>query len=142
MLKTLRSKILFYFLLVSMSGILIVSFSIQWGFEASFNHYINQNRAESTNQLVKALKLEYKENGAFTGERVTQLLYQQATTDSLYYKIYSPDEILLIDSTSISTDGIPTESGGRTNPYQEDNWQTSMELIKVNGKTIGIMKVY
>ncbi|MDF2902911.1 MAG: integral rane sensor signal transduction histidine kinase, partial [Bacillus sp. (in: firmicutes)] len=97
---------------------------------------------ESTNQLVKALKLEYKENGAFTGERVTQLLYQQATTDSLYYKIYSPDEILLIDSTSISTDGIPTESDGRTNPYQEDNWQTSMELIKVNGKTIGIMKVY
>ncbi|AGK52563.1 ATP-binding protein [Bacillus sp. 1NLA3E] len=142
MLKTLRSKILFYFLLVSLSGILIVSFSIQWGFEASFNHYINQNRVESTNQLVKALKLEYKENGAFTGERVTQLLYQQATTDSLYYKIYSPDEILLIDSTSISTDGIPTESDGRTNPYQEDNWQTSMELIKVNGKTIGIMKVY
>ncbi len=142
MLKTLRSKILFYFLLVSLSGILIVSFSIQWGFEASFNHYINQNRAESTNQLVKALKLEYKENGAFTGERVTQLLYQQATTDSLYYKIYSPDEILLIDSTSISTDGIPTESDGRTNPYQEDNWQTSMELIKLNGKTIGILKVY
>lgn len=142
MLKTLRAKILFYFLLVSLSGILIVSFSIQWGFEASFNHYINEDRTERINQLVKALKLEYKENKTFTGERVTQLLYQQAATDSLYYKIYTPDQILLIDSTSISSDIIPTADDLRTNPYQDDNWQTSMELIKVDGNTIGILKVY
>lgn len=142
MLKTLRAKILFYFLLVSLSGILIISFSIQWGFEASFNHYINEDRTERINQLVKALKLEYKENKTFTGERVTQLLYQQAATDSLYYKIYTPDQILLIDSTSISSDIIPTADDLRTNPYQDDNWQTSMELIKVDGNTIGILKVY
>ena len=142
MLKTLRAKILFYFLLVSLSGILIVSFSIQWGFEASFNHYINQNRTESINQLIKGLKLEYKESGTFTGERVSQLLYQQATSDSLYYKIYSPDETLLIDSTSINEEGIPTETELRTNPYQNDNWQTSMELIKLEDKPIGIIKVY
>lgn len=115
---------------------------MQWGFEASFNHYINANRTESINQLVKALKLEYKENGAFTGERVTQLLYQQATTDSLFYKIYNPDEILLIDSTSISADGIPEENEMRTNPYQNDKWQSSMELIKLEDKTIGMLKVY
>lgn len=142
MLKTLRAKILFYFLLVSLSGILIVSFSIQWGFEASFNHYINQNRTESINQLIKGLKLEYKESGAFTGERVSQLLYQQATSESLYYKIYSPEETLLIDSTSINKEGIPTETELRTNPYQNDDWQTSMEPIKLENKTIGIIKTF
>jgi two-component system sensor histidine kinase BaeS len=142
MLKTLRAKILFYFLLVSLSGILIVSFSIQWGFEASFNHYINADRTERINQLIKALKLEYKENRTFTGERVTQLLYQQAATDQLYYKIYTPDQILLIDSTIINKEGIPDEEDMRTNPYQEDNWQTSMELVKLDGNTIGMIKVY
>jgi two-component system, OmpR family, sensor histidine kinase BaeS len=142
MLKTLRSKILFYFLLVSLSGILIVSFSMQWGFEASFNHYINANRTESINQLVKALKLEFKENRAFTGERVSQLLYQQAATDSLFYKIYTPDEILIIDSTTISEDWIPGENELRTNPNQEDKWQSSIESIKLEGETIGVLKVY
>lgn len=142
MLKTLRAKILFYFLLVSLSGILIVSFSIQWGFEASFNHYINEDRNERINQLVKALKLEYKENRTFTGERVTQLLYQQGTTDRLFYKIYTPDEILLIDSTSISKDEIPSDNELRMNPYQDETWQTASELIKVDGNTIGLLKVY
>lgn len=142
MLKTLRAKILFYFLLVSLSGILVISFSIQWGFEASFNHYINEDRNERITQLVKALKLEYKENRTFTGERVTQLLYQQGTTDRLFYKIYTPDEILLIDSTSISEERIPADNELRTNPYEEDTWQTSTELIKVDGNTIGLLKVY
>lgn len=142
MLKTLRAKILFYFLLVSLSGILIVSFSIQWGFEASFNHYLNEDRNERINQLIKALKLEYKENRTFTGERVTQLLYQQGTTDRLFYKIYTPDEILLIDSTSISEDRIPSDNEMRINPYNEEPWQTTSELIKVDGNTIGILKVY
>lgn len=142
MLKTLRAKILFYFLLVSLSGILIVSFSIQWGFEASFNHYINEDRNERINQLVKVLKLEYKENRTFTGERVTQLLYQQGTTDRLFYKIYTPDEILLIDSTSISKDEIPSDNELRMNPYQDETWQTASELIKVDGNTIGLLKVY
>ncbi|WP_147533124.1 ATP-binding protein [Bacillus marasmi] len=144
MLKTLRAKILFYFLLVSLSGILIVSFSIQWGFEASFNHYLNEDRNERITQLIKALKLEYKENRTFTGERVTQLLYQQGTTDRLFYKIYTPDEILLIDSTSISEDPIPSDNEMRMNPYQdqEETWQTSSELIKVDGNTIGLLKVY
>lgn len=142
MLKTLRAKILFYFLLVSLSGILIVSFSIQWGFEASFNHYINEDRNERITQLVKALKLEYKENRTFTGERVTQLLYQQGTTDRLFYKIYTPDEILLIDSTSISKEEIPSDNELRMNPYQDETWQTSSELIKVDGNTIGLLKVY
>lgn len=142
MLKTLRAKILFYFLLVSLSGILIISFSIQWGFEASFNHYINADRDQRINQLIKALKLEYKENRTFTGERVTELLYQQGTTDRLFYKIYTPDEILLIDSTSISEERIPPDNEMRTSPYEGDTWQTSTELIKVDGNTIGMLKVY
>ncbi|SEM63225.1 HAMP domain-containing protein [Mesobacillus persicus] len=140
MLKTLRSKILFYFLLVSLTGILVVSFSLQWGFEASFNHYINENRTQRVTQLTNALKLEYKERGAFTGERVSQLFYEHAMTDSLYYKLYTPNEILLMDSTSIR--GIMEGMGMSNNPYEEDNWLTSTEPIKLEGKTLAILKVY
>lgn len=140
MLKTLRSKILFYFLLVSLSGILVVSFSLQWGFEASFNHYINENRTQRVTQLTNALKLEYKERGTFTGERVSNLFYEHAMTDSLYYKLYTPNEILLMDSTSIR--GIMEGVGMRNNPYEEENWLSSTEPIKLDGKTLAILKVY
>lgn len=140
MLKTLRSKILFYFLLVSLTGILIVSFSLQWGFEASFNHYINQNRSERIEQLINALKLEYKEQGTFTGDRVSQLLHEQAMTDSLYYKLYTPNEILLMDSTTIR--GVMEGIGFSSNPYQEDNWLNATEMIKIDGKPVGKLKVY
>ncbi|MCM3663385.1 ATP-binding protein [Mesobacillus subterraneus] len=140
MLKTLRSKILFYFLLVSLTGILVVSFSLQWGFEASFNHYINENRTERIEQLINALRLEYKEHGTFTGERVSQLLHEQAMTDSLYYKLYTPNEILLMDSTTLL--GILEGIGFENNPYQEDNWLTSTETIKIEGKAVGKLKVY
>lgn len=140
MLKTLRAKILFYFLLVSLTGVLIVSFSVQWGFEASFNHYINENRAERINQLVKALELEYKESGTFTGERVSPLLYEQGRSESLFYKIYNPNDILLLDSTFAG--GIIDSSEMERNPNRDDSWQTSIELIKLNGKTIGKMKVF
>jgi two-component system sensor histidine kinase BaeS len=140
MLKTLRSKILFYFLLVSLTGILVVSFSVQWGFEASFNHYINQNRAERIDQMINALKLEYKEHGTFTGERVSQLLHEQAMTDSLYYKLYTPNEILLMDSTTIR--GVMEGIGFKTNPYQEDNWLSATEMIKIDDKPVGKLKVY
>lgn len=140
MLKTLRSKILFYFLLVSLTGILVVSFSLQWGFEASFNHYINQNRAERIDQMINALKLEYKERGTFTGERVSQLLHEQAMTDSLYYKLYTPNEILLMDSTTIR--GVMEGIGFESNPYQEDNWLTATEMIKIDDKPVGKLKVY
>jgi two-component system, OmpR family, sensor histidine kinase BaeS len=140
MLKTLRSKILFYLLLVSLTGIMVVSFSLQWGFEASFNHYINENRTQRVSQLVNALKLEYKERGAFTGERVSQLFYEQAMTDSLYYKLYTPNEILLMDSTSIR--GIMEGLGMRNNPYQEGSWLTSTEPIKLEGRTLAVLKVY
>ena len=140
MLKTLRSKILFYFLLVSLTGILVVSFSLQWGFEASFNHYINQNRSDRIDQLINALKLEYKEHGTFTGERVSQLFHEQAMTDSLYYKLYTPNEILLMDSTTIR--GVMEGIGFDSNPYQEDNWLTTTKTIKIDGKPIGKLKVY
>ncbi|CAM3785553.1 sensor histidine kinase [Mesobacillus zeae] len=140
MMKTLRSKILFYFLLVSLSGILVVSFSLQWGFEASFNHYINENRTENVSQLKNALMLEFKEHGTFTGERVSQLFYEQAMNDSLYYKLYTPNEILLMDSTSIR--GIMEGIGMDSNPYKEDNWQTSTENIQQDGKLIAVLKIY
>jgi two-component system, OmpR family, sensor histidine kinase BaeS len=140
MLKTLRAKILFYFLLVSLAGVLIVSLSVQWGFEASFNHYINENRLDRINQMTKALELEYKERGMFTGERVSQLLFEQAKSDGLYYKIYTTDDILLLDSTSVG--GISEELELERNPYVDSNWQTSTELIKINDKTIGKMKIY
>lgn len=140
MLKTLQSKILFYFLLVSLTGILLVSFGIQWGFEASFNHYINENRTDRVKQLISDLKLEYQDSGTFTGERASQLLHEHAMTDSLYYQIYTPEEVLLLDSTSIR--GIMEGMGLRNNPYLEDNWKTSMETITHEGETIGILKAY
>lgn len=56
MLQTLRSKILFYLVLISLIGILIVSFFIQYGFEESFNSYLDRSREKRLIELSRKLR--------------------------------------------------------------------------------------
>lgn len=141
MLKTLRSKILFFFLLVSLSGILIVSFAIQWGFEASFNHYINENREEKVKQVISEIVLEYEKSGTFVySQYVEQLMHEQAMTESLYYRVYNMEGRAVIDSTFIR--GYMEGLSMGSNPYREDNWLTKDRPLKLHEQKIGEIKVF
>lgn len=101
MFKSLQSRLLILFLLISLSSIIIVSVAIQWGFTDSFDDYLQQKREEQVDQLRQRLVEEYEANGRMNGELAGSLIHLQAMTDYLYYKIYDQQGRLIIDSTPL-----------------------------------------
>ncbi|CAH2714442.1 Signal transduction histidine-protein kinase BaeS [Neobacillus rhizosphaerae] len=135
MLQTLRSKILFYLVLISMIGILIVSFFIQYGFEESFNSYLDRNREKKIDRVITEIEKDYKKNGHFTTDPVSGLLHEHAMTDQLYFQLYDRFGQLQMDSSNIR--GM-LNSLGLTEPAPiGEEWHSRTYTIKVNNAIIG-----
>jgi two-component system, OmpR family, sensor histidine kinase BaeS len=140
MLRTLRAKLLFYLLLVSMSGIVLVSMFVQGGFEESFQSYLDTNRKEQIRRVEEELKKEYNEKGFFTGETAFFIMHEHGMMDQLFYLIYDETGELIIDSTSIR--GLLKELGISGNKLSEENFQTQSYSIHLKEKKIGKMTVF
>jgi two-component system, OmpR family, sensor histidine kinase BaeS len=140
MLRTLRAKLLFYLLLVSMSGIVLVSMFVQGGFEESFQSYLDTNRKEQIRRVEEELKKEYNEKGFFTGETAFYIMHEHGMMDQLFYLIYDETGELIIDSTSIR--GLLKELGISGNKLSEENFQTQSYSIHLKDKKIGKMTVF
>ncbi|HEY2421399.1 MAG TPA: ATP-binding protein [Neobacillus sp.] len=135
MLQTLRSKILFYLLLIAMIGILLVSFFIQYGFEESFRNYLDQNREKKIDRIIVEIDKDFKKNGHFTSDPVFGLLHEHAMTDQLYFQLYDRFGQLQMDSSNIR--GM-LNSLGLTEPVQNDEeWHQKTYTLKVDGKIVG-----
>jgi two-component system, OmpR family, sensor histidine kinase BaeS len=140
MLRTLRAKLLFYLLLVSMSGIVLVSMFVQGGFEESFQSYLDTNRKEQIRRVEEELKKEYNEKGFFTGETAFFIMHEHGMMDQLFYLIYDETGELIIDSTSIR--GLLQELGINDQKLSEENFQTQSYSIHLKDKKIGKMTVF
>lgn len=140
MLHTLRAKILFYLLLVSMSGIVLVSLFVQGGFEESFQSYLDTNRKEQIRRVEEELKKEYNEKGFFTGETAFYIMHEHGMMDQLFYLIYDETGQLIIDSTSIR--GLLQELGINDQKLSEENFQNQTYSIHLKDKKIGKMTVF
>lgn len=140
MLQTLRSRVLFYLLLVSMSGIVLVSLFVQGGFEESFQSYLDANRKEQIRRVEEELKKEYNQKGFFTGETAYFIMHEHGLMDQLFYLVYDEHGQLMIDSTSIR--GMLQELGITSPRYAEDNFQTETYSIHLKDKKIGRMTVF
>nr|WP_263324944.1 ATP-binding protein [Neobacillus sp. Marseille-Q6967] len=135
MLQTLRSKILFYLLLISMIGILFVSFFMQWGFEESFKNYIDRNREKKIDRIITEIEKDYTKNGHFTSDPVYGLLHEHAMTDQLYFQLYDRFGQLQMDSSNIR--GM-LNSLGLTNPEPiGEEWHSSSYTLRVDNQIIG-----
>lgn len=135
MLQTLRSKILFYLLLIAMIGILLVSFFIQYGFEESFKNYLEQNREKKIDRIIVEIEKDFKKNGHFTSDPVFGLLHEHAMTDQLYFQLYDRFGQLQMDSSKIR--GM-LNSLGLTEPVQNDEeWHQKSYTLKVDGSIVG-----
>ena len=73
MRRTLRSTILFYFLIVSLCGISLTSISILWGFEDHFKDYLQENREKNISLIENDLIQEYKETGNLVSNEIVGL---------------------------------------------------------------------
>lgn len=135
MLKTLRSKILFYFLVVALFGILAVSFFIQQGFEQSFKSYIDQNREKKIDRVVAEIEKDYKQNGHFSSSLVFGLVHEHAMTDQLYFQLYDRAGHLQMDSSQIR--GM-LNSLGLTEPVKNnEEWHSKSYKIIADNKVVG-----
>lgn len=135
MLQTLRSKILFYLVLISMIGILIVSFFIQYGFEESFNSYLDRNREKKIDRIITEIEKDYKKNGHFTSDPVFGLLHEHAMTDQLYFQLYDRFGQIQMDSSNIR--GM-LNSFGLTEPEPDgEEWHNKTYTLKVDNAIIG-----
>ncbi|WP_413307383.1 ATP-binding protein [Bacillus sp. 1P10SD] len=135
MLQTLRSKILFYLVLISMIGILIVSFFIQYGFEESFNSYLDRNREKKIDRIITEIEKDYRKNGHFTSDPVYGLLHEHAMTDQLYFQLYDRFGQLQMDSSNIRS---MLNSFGLTEPAPRgEEWHSKTYTLKVNNTIIG-----
>lgn len=135
MLQTLRSKILFYLVLISMIGILIVSFFIQYGFEESFNSYLDRNREKKIDRIITEIEKDYQKNGHFTSDPVFGFLHEHAMTDQLYFQLYDRFGQIQMDSSNIR--GM-LNSLGLTEPAPVgEEWHSKTYTLKVDNAMIG-----
>lgn len=135
MLQTLRSKILFYLLLVSMIGILFVSFFMQWGFEESFKSYLDRNREKKIDRIIVEIEKDFNKHGHFTSDPVFGLLHEHAMTDQLYFQLYDRLGQLQMDSSNIR--GM-LNSLGLTEPEPNgEEWLSKSYTIKIDNNIVG-----
>lgn len=139
MLRTLRSKLLFYFIALSLSGIIFVSFAIHFGFQDSFRDYLDIRRQEQVERVGELLVDEYERRGVVTGADLTMLLHQQAMNENLYYQIYDQDNRLIVDSTNlIGMMGMMGHMGGQG----EGEFLSKSFSLEANGDKVGTLKVF
>ncbi|MFC4322397.1 sensor histidine kinase [Litchfieldia salsa] len=139
MLRTLRSKVLFYFIVLSLCAIFLTSFSILWGFEEHFTEYLQEDREGDIKLINEEVIKEYKETGNYLSIEVTSLLHQQAMTNRLFYQIYNGEGELLVDTTNML--GM-MERMGPAGEGLASEYQTGTYDIKLDNRNIGTTKVY
>lgn len=135
MLQTLRSRILFYFLIVSMIGILVVSFFIQYGFEESFKSYLDLNREKKIDRVLVEIEKNYKNSGHFSSSTINGMVHEHAMTDQLYFQLFDNNNRLQVDSSQIR--GM-LNSLGLTEPAMDgEEWHSKSYQIIVDKKVVG-----
>jgi two-component system, OmpR family, sensor histidine kinase BaeS len=135
MLQTLRSKILFYLVLISMIGIIIVSFFIQWGFEESFNSYLERNREKKVDRIITEIEKDFQKNGHFTRDPVFAMLHEYAMGDQLYFQLFDRYGQIQMDSSNIRS---MLNSFGLTEPgLNDEQWHSKAYILRVDNSVIG-----
>lgn len=133
MVKTLRAKIFIYFVLVSLSGVLLVGIYVQWEFKSNFKQYLTETRNNNIDRVLAALKTDYKENGSLTNRNTWPLNHEQAMSDRIFYRIYNEKGKKISDTFSMQS-----MMGQMQMDFQSsNNWKTSTADIIVNHKKVG-----
>lgn len=135
MLQTLRSKILFYLILISMIGMFIISLFIQYGFEESFSKYLDRNREKKIDRVVREIEKDFRKNGHFTSDPVFGMMHEYAMADKLYFQLYDRFGQVQMDSSNIRS---MLNSFGLAEPEPVgEEWHSKAYTIRVNNVIIG-----
>lgn len=140
MVKTLRSRILLYFLVVSLCGILLTSLSILWGFEDHFINYLRENRERNISLIEDDLKREYKESQNLISNQILGLMHEQAMTENLFYKIYDKRGKMIADTTMMFE--MMGNMKGQKESQVDSEYKSYYHDLIIEKQLIGRVKVY
>ena len=85
---TLRSKVFFYLLLISVIGILLTSFPMLFGFEQQFNAYLNDARLANHELITEEIYQTYDRDNTLVSTHLESMMRQQAQSDDVFYELY------------------------------------------------------
>lgn len=137
---TLRSRILIYLLVVSLSGIFITSFTIFFGVENQFTDYLKKNRDESIESIKKDALQQFNETGELTNQNLSYKMHEQAMTENLFYRLYDANGNLLIDTTSMRS--MMGMMEGNHSSIDPNDYQSTSYQLKSNNKLVGKLTVF
>lgn len=137
---TLRSRILFYFLVVSLSGVLIASSTILFGIENHFTDYLKKNRDERVELIQKEALQQYDNTEELTNEQIRNMMHQHAMTENLFYQLYNNKGELLIDTTTYRS--MMGMMNGGQHSMGPVTYQSASYQFKKENQVIGELIVY
>lgn len=137
---TLRTRILIYLLVVSLSGVLITSFTIFFGVENQFTNYIQKNRENSIELIREKIFQQYRDSDKLIKEQLNNLMLDHAMTDNLYYKLYDSNGEMVIDTTSRSS--MMGMMGGMHSPPNINTYESTSYPLEVDDRSIGSLTVF
>ncbi|GGM29426.1 two-component sensor histidine kinase [Paraliobacillus quinghaiensis] len=137
---TLRSRILIYLLVVSLSGVFITSFTIFFGVENQFTDYLEKNREERIETIKEEVFQQYDDTGELTNEQLNNMLHQHAMAENLYFKLYDGNGNLLIDTTSLRS--MMGMMNGMQSQVDSTDYRSSDYQLTKGNQVIGNLIVF
>ncbi|UTW68626.1 hypothetical protein KHA80_13940 [Anaerobacillus sp. HL2] len=133
MFRTLQSRLMFFFIVISLGSIIVISVSIQFGFFGSFREYIDLKRMEQVETVIDRMEEEYHRFGTVTGETIVPVLHHYAMSVNLFFKFSDQDNNVLFDSTNLLNMMQEMMSG---NNGEKESQQIE---VKINQMLIGYL---
>lgn len=102
MLKTLRFKLLFSFVILSLLSIVLISAAFRFAFDDCFAIYLENKKNDDVQQLIEQVKLKAGNIEKLQSDKeLLTLLSYQAMSEGLFYKFYNQHGQLVLDSTHL-----------------------------------------
>ncbi|KEF37566.1 signal transduction histidine kinase [Schinkia azotoformans MEV2011] len=150
MLRSLHSKLLFYFVILSILSIFLMSIAFRLSFEDCFSTYLDNRREDEITRFTNVIKDLYvmegslnKRNIANSGELQTLISYQ-AVSEGLFYEIRNKDGIKVIDSMNLIKDimGITINFENKGSVIKDLGLNSETKSLFVNNEKIGTVTFY
>ncbi len=150
MFKTLHSKLIIYFILISLISIFLMSIAFRFSFEDCFAIYLDNKRNDEierfTNILINEVpRSTFQQNQLIdTSETLDTLLSYQAVTEGLFYRVYNESGDLILDSTDLVKQiAAKMDNDDGFNAKIDDlELEKEERILDINGEKIGSVVVH
>ncbi|HHW36549.1 MAG TPA: HAMP domain-containing histidine kinase [Bacillales bacterium] len=150
MLRSLHSKLLFYFVVLSLLSIFLMSIAFRLAFDDCFATYLDHRREDEIARFINVISGMYltegslnKRNFANSSELQTLISYQ-AVSEGLFYEIRNIDGVKVIDSTNLIKDimGITINFENKESVLKDLGLNSETKSLFLNNEQVGTITSY